>query len=138
MPIGTITPNTQAVVSLRSYLNPVGATQTALLNYSSPDAFTAAAGASLLVKVPALTNNFLVDLAALFAAYTGPIFVALYDSTSPGVGYSWSTVSAGQKQTVGPGKWLAWMADGATALVPLYIDNTSTNILCLSISIMSN
>lgn len=138
MGIGTITPNTQAVISLRSYLNPQGATQQSLLNYATPDAFTAASGASLLIQVPALTTDYEVDLAALFAAYTAPLFVYLYDATTPGIGFRWSTVLAGQKQTVGPGKWLAWMADGATALESLFVDNPSTNILCLSVGVMSN
>src|ERR1051326_8309264 len=135
---GTSLTPTQAVISLRSYLNAQGPTQQTILNFTSANSFTAAAGNVLTVTVTAGTSDFTLDLPTLFAAFTAPLLVSIADITNPGLGFTWSTVSAGDKQTVGENCFLAWIADGATALEPLFIDNPSASDLILSVGVMSN
>jgi len=133
--------STQAVISLRSYLTPIGATQTSILNYTSADGLTAAAGATLTLTFAASATNQEINLGSLFAAYTAPIFVSIADITNPGVGFHIYTGAGGgtfTKMQVGANGWLAWLADGATALNPVYVDNVSSSSeLVLSIGVMT-
>ncbi len=139
--LGASVISTQAVISLRSYLNPQGPTQQTILNFTSADGVTAAAGDVLTLSVPANTTGYEINLPVLFSAFTAPIFVSIADITNPGLGFLWYTTSgagSGTKQSVGANNWLAWMANGSTALVPIYVDNTSsTSQLVLSVGVMT-
>lgn len=130
---------TQFVVSARSYLNPQGPTQQTLFNYTSPDSLTCQQGNSMTIVVPTSTSNYEINLPVLFPSCTLPLFIFITDSTNPGVGFNWGLASGGARQTVGPNLFLEWMANGSTALQPIYIDNTSaTSELVLTVGVASN
>jgi hypothetical protein len=129
---------TQAVISLRSYVNPVGPTAQSILNWSTPDAFTADASAVLAVTVGTSTTTSF-DLATLFAAYGAPLFVSITDVSNPGIGFTIAFDSSGNTLGVGPNSWLAWTADGTTALPTVWITNPSgTQELVISLGVLSN
>jgi hypothetical protein len=129
-------------VALRSYMNPDGPTQTALMNYASSVTLTAQLNGAQTVIVPINTTGFAVALATLFPNMTLPLFVAIMDVTVPGVGglfYTHSGASSSEKQTIGQNGFVAWMPDGATPLNTLYFDNPSTTSeLVLAIAVASN
>jgi hypothetical protein len=136
--IGANVAAAQAVISLRSYFNPLGPTQQSLLNSSTPDAFTADVAEVHTVTVAASTSNASFALATLFPAITAPVFLYVVDVSNPGIGFKITTSSGTGKMGVAPNFWFAYMADGATALPTIYIDNpSSTQTLYLSIGALS-
>jgi hypothetical protein len=128
----------QAVISLRAYMGPNGPTQDAILNATTPDSFTALAPGSLTITVPPSTSNQAFALATLLAAYTAPVFVGVSEQTA--LGFKITTASnASGKMGVAPGFWWSYMADGATALPTIYIDNSSsTTTLVLNVGVMTS
>ena len=136
--IGTSVQATQAVISLRAYMNPQGPTQQALINSETPDAFTAATSAALTLTVATSTTTAF-NLATLFAAYTAPVFVSITDISSPGLGFTITTSDdASGNMGVAPNFWFAWMADGSTALPTVHITNpSSTQKLYVQVGVMS-
>jgi hypothetical protein len=135
------TTDSQAFISLRSFLNPQGPTQQTILNYQSEDSLTAAAGAQTIITVAPTTTGHLIDFAVLFPALTAGVFISIADITNPGLGFKFyftSGAAAGAKQTVGENSWFAFVSDGAAAPNPVYIDNASTDTLVLAIGLMSN
>jgi len=130
--------SSQAVISLRSYMQPQGPTQQAILNFTTADSFSAAASA-VLTETIAVSTTSSFDLATLFAAYTAPVFVSITDISNPGLGFT-INISDDSSGTigVGPNMWLAWMADGTTTLPTVYITNgSSTQELVISLGIMT-
>lgn len=129
-------------ISLRSFMNPDGSSQTTLSNFTNPDGQTAQLNGAQNVTVPITTTGFAVPLATLFPNMTLPLFIAIQDITVPGVGglfYFSSGATSGQKQVLGPSGVLAWVPDGATPLNTIYFDNPSTvSELVLAISVASN
>jgi hypothetical protein len=129
-------------ISLTSYLNPDGPSQTILSNFSNADGQTANLEAAQPVVVPVSTTGYAVALATLFPSMTLPLFIAIQDVTVPGVGglfYTHSGAASSEKQTLGPNGMLAWTPDGATPLNTIYFDNiSSTSELVLAIAVASN
>lgn len=137
MSLSTNVTPTQAIINIAAFFNSQGPFQQQVLNWASPDSLKAAAPGQVIVEVPALAVDYQVNLAALFPNFSAPIFVSLADITFPGVGFSWSTVALGAKQTVGPNRFIAWMPDGATALQSLYINNPTNNLLILQVGALT-
>lgn len=136
--LGTGVTATQAVISLRSYMTPQGPTQTTLVNTTTPDSFTADAADTITRSIAASATNQSFNLATLFPACTAPVFVCIADVSSPGVGFAITTVSGSGKMGIMASYWMAYMANGTTALPTVYIDNpSSTQSLILQISVMT-
>ena len=66
------------------------------------------------------------------------VHTVLADITTPGVGFEWGTTSGTTPMVVGAGGFVAYLADGATALSSFYVTNPSANALVLQIGVMSN
>lgn len=136
---------TQFILTLRSYLNPQGPTQTTLLNFDVPDSTTANASGSQPIIVPANTVGQAINFASMFPSLLLPLFVFIADITTPATapGFNWYThaaAGAGEKQPVGPNGFMCW--GGATAAAtganPIYIDNPTNNELVLQVGCVSN
>lgn len=142
MPPNLPTSPTQFFIALQAYLNAQGSTQSILSNYNDPSdgALTANGSGTQPVVIPPSTAGFEINLPAMFPGLQLPLYVALQDASTPQVGFKWTTDAGGtNKQTVAPGGFLAWTADGSTALVPIYVDNpNSINNLVIAISVASN
>jgi hypothetical protein len=122
-------------------MNPQGPTQDTICNYESANSLTAGAGNTGTVIIPATSTDNEVDLAAMFPAMTGPIFVSVQDVTNPdvtNVGLLWGTAAGEVTQSLGAGGFIAWLADGSTALASLFCDNTNGDDLVLQVGVMSN
>lgn len=141
MAFGSSVQATQAVISARAYLNPVGPTMQTICNWSSPDSLTAGASTLLEKSFAGSTSNQLLDLPTIFADYTKPIFVSIVELTKIPIGFKWGFTSGGTRQSCGYANqagFIQWFANGTDAMVPLYIDNASASTLILGIGVMSN
>lgn len=139
MSLGSTVPSFQASIALRAYANPIGSTQSNVLNYMSADALTAKATAVLAVVVPAAQTNYEIDLPTLFAAYDAPIFLSISEVTNPGLGFKITTATnaTGKMGVAANGFW-AYYADGATDLVSVFVDNADADVdLVLSVGVMA-
>lgn len=137
--LGSNVEATQAVISLRAYMNPTGPTQQAILNFTSADSFTADASAVLTKSVAAATSNSSFNLATLFNVYDAPVLVAITETTNPGLGFKITTASnaSGKCGVAANGTWL-YLADAVTALPTVYIDNAdATETLYFQIAVMT-
>ncbi len=137
MPLGSSVATSQAVISLRSYMNPQGATQQTIANYASANDVVAAAGDTGTVVIANGTTDNELDLAAMFPAMTGPIFVVIQEVTNPGVGFLWGTAAGDVTQSVGANGFVAWTADGTTALESIFVDNPDADDIVLQVGVMS-
>lgn len=135
--IGTNVASTQAVISLRSYMNPTGPTQQAILNWSTPDSFTADAPFVLPLTVASSTTTTF-NLATLLAACTAPVFVSVTDVSNPGIAFTLTIGASGATIGVGANSWIAWTADGTTVLPSIMVTNpSSTQELVISVGVLS-
>jgi hypothetical protein len=136
--LGTSTNQSQAVINLRAYMNPIGATQQALVNYSSLDTLVASASAVLTGWVGPGTSDYEFDLATMFPAYAAPIFCCIIETTNPGIGFSIGTSNISNKCGVGPNGFFVFTGDASTALPSVWVDNDSlTDTVYLSFIIMT-
>ncbi len=135
--IGSNVAATQAVISLRSYLNPIGPSNQSILNWSTADNFTADAAFVLPLTVATSTTSTF-NLATLLAACTAPVFVSVTDVSNPGLAFTMTIGASGATIGVAKNSWIAWTADGTTALPTITVTNpSSTQELVISVGCLS-
>lgn len=111
---------------------------TTLLNYQEPSSSTATIQGTTTENIPATTSNNLINLSTLFPAAATPVALMIIDTTpSPGVALALGLVSSGTRFFLAGGGFIL-MRLGAGALPNIYIDNSSSTIATIQISILSN
>jgi hypothetical protein len=131
----------QCYISLQAYLGYPDYSHVTAIDYSSAASnptLTAAAQSSTPVSVAANTTDQSFNLATLFPALTGLVFISLVDITGTPQPFSFGTAAGTGRQSVAAGAWAAWMPNGG-APPTIFLTNPSTttasNIL---ISVLSN
>jgi hypothetical protein len=123
-------------ISLQAYLGPSDYAHQTVIDYVSPQTQTATVANMVTISVPASTSYQAVNLATLFPSLTSCVFLSAVDVTSPGQGFSISTVNGSGNITVAPGAWFAYMPNSG-APPTVYLTNTSTTAALVQISVMS-
>jgi hypothetical protein len=125
----------QAVISLKAYLGTSPPNQQLSIFYLSADTLTGSIQNSQSIIVNASTTDQAVNLATLFPAALNPVIVQIVEVTTVPTGFSFTTVSGSGRQVISAGGFVCFMP---SALSTIYISNTATTEIVLTIGVISN
>jgi hypothetical protein len=125
----------QAVITLQAYLGNSPPNQQNSIYYLSADTLVGSIQATYPVIVPASTNNQAINLATIFPAALNPVIFQIVEVTSPGTGFSFTTVSGSGNQLITANGFVCWMGTTSTTV---YVSNTATTEIVLTVGVISN
>ena len=140
MSLGSTAPLLPAFIYLTAYLGPGDSSNQKVLQYQSGQSLQASVTTSFPFQLAESEANFEIDLGTYFstAAPLTPIFICLSDTTTPGVGFTMSTVSGTNPIPFGPNGVFVIIPGTSVPLPTLYVTNPSaTSILNLNLGAIS-